>query len=150
MESLTQASEHTVCYTTNDSQASALYPTQINQILQGCGDVLCEFKEVSAEFLARQEQMDPDGNENYTETIHTETGGVPSDSSSSSNQYHFSQADLCDFYEAGEASTEKKDSGLPLGRNRRLAVLLKNNQQHQIGERQHAKFDLFTDKEMGI
>jgi hypothetical protein len=99
------------------------------------------------------EKVDCDGNEVYSETIDSH-----SCASSSDNNYHFSQAVACDYYhdELGiivEEVEEALHASYPLGRKNRLYVLLETNLHHRATveqARNHARFELYTDLELGI
>ena len=135
MTSQTQASDDgvnfegsTVLYGTQDLEASALYATQINKLIRGKGDESM-FKEPNSK---TRYCYDNDGNEIYSESICSQ-----SETEYASNVYCYSQAPLQDNYADGaalqtiqEGATEQESvqqSMLPLGREKRVKVLLQNN-----------------------
>lgn len=78
-----------------------------------------------------------------------------------SNNYRFSQAPVNDFFSNGLPQIDEDDSAMeescieyPLGRKKRVAVLLTNNvsfnERNDGHLRNHKRFELFSDSEMGL
>lgn len=107
---------------------------------------------------------DFDGNEIYSETIYSQTY-LESSEGTQSNAYNFSQAAVHDYYDnlamiqEDEPTMEESEQHLsgasvfPLGKNQRLQVLVQMNPAYRNisgTEHHHAKFELFTDQEIGV
>jgi len=83
---------------------------------------------------------DEDGNEIWTQ-------GSSQEASDMSNAYHFSQAPPLEMIIEDQATQEEslveEECAYPLGRKKRVRVLVDTRDGH-------AKFNLYTDQEMGI